>query len=168
MSTNVTIVNIESLNATCQQLGMQPLPPGTPLDKGVKQVWDALNTAMATKWAKVYPSVTAPAESDSGVMGPWSDNVPGTAPQCLTGKVGEDFKSWGLPVDDPAIEQMAVQITQEISSQGGAAGTFVGQSQVGGSETIYWAVGYGTGAIADGPPEMLGVIYTFMATLSVE
>jgi hypothetical protein len=161
----VVINKTESLQGSYTALGLGPIPPGTPVDAAVKTLEAALFKLLAASWPSTYP--TYPSVQDSGVMGPWNSNAPGTAPPCVTQQMTLDFQSWGLPVDENAITLMAEEITQQISNNGGQAGTFYGQTRVGASETMYWAVGFATGAIVDGPPEELGIIYTFVATLGL-
>jgi len=170
MSNSVTINNTISMQNSYDQLGLGPIPPGTTADSAVKTVQTSLFTTLNANWPKGFPPLADTSQHDQGIMGPWSDNIPGSAPSCVVQQLSQDFKSWEMPVDTNTINTMAAQITQEISSNGGVSGTFFGRSQIGGSETVHWGVGFATGAIADGPDggtEELGIIYVITAQLDV-
>ena len=165
MSTSVTINNSASMQPTYTALGMGDVPAGITADAAVTAVQTKLLSNIQAKWPKTWPDPLT--DTDVGAMGPWDDNVAGTAPPCLVKKLQLDFTGWGLPVVQTVINQMAEEITEQVSSRGGLSGMFFGKTAVGGSETIYWAVGFGTGTLEDGPPAVLGIIYVFTAALGV-
>lgn len=160
MSTNVTIVNIQSLQSSYNQYGLGQLPAGITPDDAVGSLQQAEVAAMQKNWpAKFLPFDGS--QVDKGIMGPWTENVAGTAPPCLVAQIKQDFSSWELPGDMSTINAMAMQITQEIASGSGgrSGGQFYGKHNIG-AETIYWSVGYAAGVIADTPQET-GIIYAF-------
>jgi hypothetical protein len=168
MSSSVSItnnINNPTMQGTYNSLGLGPIPAGTTADAAVTAVEKVLFKNLQTGW----PSTAAPydpTQQDSGIMGPWSDNVAGTAPPCVVQQVTLDFNSWGLPNDPPTISAIGSEITQQISDNGGLTGVFYGKQRLGGSETIYWGVGFATGVIVDSPEEF-GIIYVFAAAFGI-
>jgi hypothetical protein len=165
MSSSVTIINVTSMQPTYTALGLGPIPAGTLADAAVATVEKQLFKNLQASWPASAPTYD-PTQQDSGIMGPWSGNVAGTAPPCVVQQITLDFNSWALPNDQNAITSMAEEITQQIQNNGGLSGQFYGKTRVGGSMTLYWAVGFGTGAIADNPEE-LGIIFVYSAALAV-
>jgi hypothetical protein len=163
---NTTIVNVNQLAPAYQSLGLGPIPPGTTAADGVAAVETKLKANLATSWTGANFPTLPSFQQDVGLMGPWSSNVSGTAPACLVQQITQDFNSWSLPNDQTTINQMATQITTEISANGGITGTFLGRSRLGGSEEIDWGVAFTTGVIVDNPEEN-GIIYAFGAVLNV-
>ncbi len=165
MSSSVSITNVYEMQPTFSQLGMGPVPAGITADAGVSLVQKQLFKNLSASWPATAPQYD-PTQQDQGIMGPWTDNVGGTAPPCVVQAITTDFNAWSLPVDTGTVNEMAQQITQEISNNGGLTGQFFGKTRLGGSETLYWGVGYATGPIQDSP-EVLGVIYVFAAVFGV-
>jgi len=165
MSSSVTIVNVNSMQPTYDALGLGPIAPGTRADVAVATVEKVLFKKLKASWPASAPQYD-PTQQDSGIMGPWSQNVAGTAPPCVVQQITIDFNNWSLPNDQAAISSMAQEITQQIQNNGGLSGSFYGKTRLGGSETLYWAVGFGTGVIVDNPEEM-GVIFVYTAALAV-
>jgi hypothetical protein len=163
----VTVINcnVTNLQPSYTSLNLGPIPAGTTTDQAAKTVRKALVDLMDTNWPATYPSVPSN-QQDSGIMQPWADNVSGTAPACAVAQITTDFKAWSLPFDKNTFSAMAVQITTEIAAQGGDTGTFYGQTNISGSETIYWGVGYTTAVVID-DPETTGIIYSFRAVLGI-
>ncbi|HEX4693411.1 hypothetical protein [Sphingomonas sp.] len=170
MSTDVTVINIESMQQSATDSGLGPIPPGTTPADGLALLQKQLLANITKDWPTDYPTPASNAQ-DMGIMGPWSDNVAGTAPPCLVQQITQDFSAWQLPSDAAPVNAMAQQITQEVSSRGGATGAFTGTTELGGSENIYWGVGFGTGDITEGSPgnpAEKGIIYAFTATLGFD
>lgn len=165
MSTSVTVINVQSMQPSFTAAGLGPIPAGTTADAAVATIQTAFATKLRNNWPSNWPAYVT-SQQDQGIMGPWSANLAGTAPPCLVQQITMDFNNWELPVDTSTINDMASQITEEISANGGTTGTFTGRTRIGGAETIYWGVAFGTGAIADNPEEM-GIIYVFSAQLGV-
>lgn len=165
MSSSVTIINTVSMQSTYTALGLGQIPSGTLADAAMKTIQQALLKKVQASW----PKTAAPfdtTQSNSGLMGPWSANVGGTAPPCAVRWITSSFNDWGLPNDQQTVASIAQEITTGIQANGGLSGQFFGKTRVGGSETIYWAVGFGTGAIVDNPEEM-GIIFVYTAVLGL-
>jgi hypothetical protein len=122
-----------------------------------------LKSSLANNWPSSWPSYDD-TQVDSGIMEPWSGNVSGSAPQCVTDQITLDFNSWSFPNDQAMITQMAKEITQQISASGGNTGVFSGKARRGASTTLYWRVSYTTGIAID-DPETMGVFYGFCAVM---
>lgn len=161
--TNIT-VNVNNFQSAYDHFGLGRIPAGTKIDKAVATIMRSLKKELSDNWPKANPTPSyAP---DAAIMGPWKANAAGTAPKCVTDALTQDFDTWGLPVDKDTIDQMAKQITQEISNSAGLNGYYYGQSTLGASETIYWGVSYISAVIVDNPEEY-GIIYGFSASLGL-
>jgi hypothetical protein len=168
MSSTVNVTNVFAMQPAYTQLGMGPIPDGITLSKAVTLLKNALSTKLLAQWPSSVPPIGT--QQDSGIMGPWSDNIAGSAPSCVVQQITGDFSAWELPSDPTTVNAIAQQITQEISSQGGIAGVFVGETPVGANESIFWGVGYGTCAVSNpsgGGPDEVGVVYLFAAQLGL-
>jgi hypothetical protein len=161
----VNVTNVFIMQPTYTALGLGPIPAGTLPDVLVPAIEKKLVAQLQAAWPSTFPAYTA-SQQDMGIMGPWADNIAGTAPPCLVQQATLDFQNWELPVDAGAIDAMGKTITQEISSNGGEAGTAFGRTRVGTAVTIYWGVSFVTGPIADNPEE-IGVIYVFTALADI-
>ena len=164
-SSTVVIITSPTTQNTYQQLGLGPLPPGTLADAAVAAIEKVLVKQLSTNWPANFAAYDS-SQQDQGIMGPWSANRAGSAPACVIQQITSDFNEWGLPNDPGTVSGMGSEITQQIADNGGLTGTFYGKHRLGGAETIYYGVGFGTAAIADNP-EVLGIIYVFAAVLGV-
>jgi hypothetical protein len=163
---SVTIININEMQPMYASLGLGQIPAGTLADVAVLAVETQLTSNLAAEWTqagRTSPGINV----SSGIMGPWSADVGGTAPTCVVQQLTENFNDWSLPNDQSAISSIASEITENIAVNGGLPGTFLGLTREGGSEAVLWGVAYTTGVIVDNPL-MLGVIYTFEAVLSLD
>lgn len=165
MSKTVNItVNVTNFKPAYESLGLGPIPAGTTTDAAVNQIQSKLNDLLKDGWPKTYETYDE-SQADSAIMSPWKNNVPGTAPTCVTDAIRLDFQSWDLPVDENTITLMAKEITQQISNHGGNKGTFYGKHRIA-SETIQWGISFISAIVVDNPEE-LGIIYAFSAVLSI-
>lgn len=160
--TNIT-VNVNNFQSTYNNLGLGPIPAGTTVSDAVSKIQSVLSGLLVKQWPASFPSNDA-AQEDSAIMAPWSANVPGSAPDCVTQAIGLDFKNWDLPSDNGTITSMAQEITQQISNHGGEKGTFYGQTKIA-SSRIYWGVAFASSIVVDNPEE-LGIIYAFTAVVA--
>ena len=159
-STSVTIVNINSFQPLYNSLNLGPIPPGTTPDAAVQKALKAIAAALSEDWPTGWPAFDS-TQVNSSIMQPWKEVAPGTAPKCVVDAVTLDFKSWGMPVDEKMITQMAQEITQQVVNKAGSPGVVDGKARRG-STTLYWRVSFNTGIVVD-DPETLGIYYGFCA-----
>jgi len=162
--TNIN-VNVNNFAPAYKSVGLGAIPAGVNVSTVVKTIEKQLFKDLKTNWPASYADFDS-SQEDSAIMAPWKDNVPGTAPKCVTDAITLDFQNWGLPVDKPTITNMAKEITQQISNNGGLSGTFYGKMQVAGSETIYYGIGFATAVVVNNPEEK-GIIYVFSSSLGL-
>ena len=164
--TTVNVTNIYVFQSVYESLGMGQVPPGTTPDNAVKAILEQLKKNVAQDWPGSFPPYDD-SQVDMGVMQPWSDNIPGSAPQCVIDQITGDFNSWDLPNDQAMIKQMAQEITEHIGAQVGTTETFDGKKRLGGTVEIFWRVAYATGPVVDNPLT-LGIFYSFCAVTSLQ
>lgn len=164
--TNIT-VNVNSLQPAYTALGMGNVPAGSTIANGVTAIQKVLIGNLSSSWPTSYPAYESNQMND-GIMEPWSDNIAGSAPACVTQQIINSFNGWQLPYSTTAVNQIAIEITQNIASDGGQSGTFYGQTTLaGGGETLYWGVAYTTAVVIGPPSNATGVIYAFAGVLGI-
>lgn len=166
-NTNNITVNVNNFQPAYTALGLGTIPAGTSVANGVSTIEKALIASLMSSWPSTYPA-SAPNQTDDGIMEPWSANVSGTAPACIVNQITTDFNSWQLPYSSALLNQMAIQITTEIAANGGQTGNFYGQTNLAGSEKIYWGVAYTTAVVIGPPTNATGIIYAFTAVLGLD
>ena len=162
-TTNVTVINVRILQPVYDSLNMGQIPSGTTPDSATAAILTKIKNNVTADWPSAWPAFDS-TQVDSGIMQPWSGNVPGTAPKCVTDQITLDFNSWSFPNDQAMIKQMAEEVTEQVGASGGNWGVFSGKARRGAASTIYWRVGYTTGIVIDNP-ETLGVFYGFAAVM---
>ena len=165
-STNIT-VNVGNFQNAYSDLGLGTVPAGATIADGVKAIEKALIANLMSHWpANGYPASSAN-QTDDGIMEPWSANVGGTAPACVVQQLANNFNGWQLPYSTTLLNQIAIEITQNIASNGGMTGTFYGQTSLTPNETVYWGVAYTTAVVIGPPSNSTGIIYAFTAVLDL-
>jgi len=165
-SANIT-VNVDNFQQAYTDLGIGAIPAGTTIANGIKEIEKALIAKLMSGWpANGYPA-SDPNQRNEGIMEPWSDNVAGTAPFCVTQQLTSSFNGWQLPYSSGLVNQIAIEITQNIASNGGQTGTFYGQTSLTPNETIYWGVAFTTAVVTAPPSNSTGIIYAFTAVLDL-
>ena len=160
-------VNINNFQQAYTDLGIGEIPAGTQIADGIKAIERALLTTLVSGWhTNGYPAIVANQQND-GIMEPWSDNVGGTAPRCVTQQLQNSFNGWGLPYSTDLVNQMAIEITQNIASNAGQTGTYYGRTSLTPNETIYWGVAFTTAVVTAPPSNSTGIIYAFTAVLDL-
>jgi hypothetical protein len=168
-SVSVTQINVDvnNLQPAYSALGMGSVPAGTTIANGVAAIEKVLIANLASGWPAAFAPYLSYQMAD-GIMEPWTANVPGSAPACVTQQLINSFNGWQLPYSTTAINQIAIEITQQIGSNGGQAGTFYGQTTLaGGGETLYWGVAYTTAVVVGPPDNSVGIIYAFSGSLGL-
>ena len=90
---NVTIYNT-SVNNGLVSLGLTPIPSGDPVPKQTQPALSQMTGLLLTRFAADFAAsgITLPASNhDGGYMGPWTDDVAGTAPKCVVDQIVGDF-----------------------------------------------------------------------------
>jgi hypothetical protein len=162
-------VNVTTINNDCVQQAAANLGMGNVGEAGAWKLLSAqLKTNADAAWTADGFGATPPGLNyDSGVMGPWTADAAGTAPQCLVDKLTGDFGTWKIPVDPTAIDAIASKITEEIGSQGGNSGAAGGITSEGSSTQINWVVAYATAPYDDANPQNIGVYYSYVAAYAL-
>lgn len=159
--------NVEVLQKAYDAYGLGPIPPGTKIDDAVTGIKASQVASLTKDWPTQFAAMPIGATPDSSIMGPWNDNVAGSAPPCAIQAISQDMQTWLLPVDTDAINDMAKQITQAISNTGGLKGEHFGRTQLAsGSEQLDWGVAY-VATVVSNNPELSYIVYSFIAALNV-
>ncbi len=162
-SANVTVINVNLLQPVYNSLNMGQIPAGTTPDAATAQILKTLRNSLADNWPTTWPAFDV-SQADAGIMQPWSENVAGSAPKCVTDQITLDFNAWSFPNDPAMVTQMAKEITEQIGASGGNTGVFSGKARRGAASTMYWRVGFTTGIVID-DPFTLGVFYAFCGVM---
>ena len=160
-SQSTTTVNITNVYPAAKQVGIDVtnLPAGTTPDALVKLIQAKLAANLLAGWKSATPFDT---NQDTGIMGPWADNIGGTAPACLTSQINLDFQAWSMPVNTNTINLIAEEITEQIAASGGNYRTFYGKRPEGPAAEIVYGVACVASVISDDNDEQ-GIIYAFAA-----
>lgn len=164
ISSTTINVNVQNLQPAYTALGMGNIPAGTSVAMGISGLEKTLLGNLANGWPSVFAPYASYQQND-GIMEPWSDNVGGTAPSCVTQQIISSFNGWELPYSSDAVNQIASEITQNIAANGGQTGTFYGRTALAGGETLYWGVSYATAVVIGPPTNATGIIYAFSAAI---
>lgn len=159
VNSEVFVANMNSAGAT---VGMQPLPPGTPVSKAAVAYSNFLAGQLTKNWASIFPKGNLNSQTDSGYMQPFDDSIIGTTPECVVNQFMEQMDNWGLPTIEDMATKAARTITNELIMSAGATHFVHGTYEASSNESIDWMAGFGTFRLTTNE---LGVVYCWGAGL---
>jgi len=128
------------------------------LNSALKSAMGGALSAAKKMFASQFPN-SSPAGFDNGVV---MSYVSGQGVSCVVAQMTQDFQNWEIDADTDTIAGMAATIAQQISSQGGFAGTAQGHHNIDANQQINWAVAYG---IFTTGLNQKGLVYAYTASL---